>query len=160
MTVKQKRVVLWSGVIVWMALIFWFSAQNSDESSAMSGGIVGFIMDIIRHLFLGISEEAASTLEYHLVFIIRKAAHASIYCGLSILVYFAIDTINLKRVSKISITGVICLLYAASDELHQRFVPGRSCEFRDMCIDFGGALLGIGVVIFGQWMMNKIKHKK
>ncbi len=38
---------------------------------------------------------------------------------------------------------VLCLLYAASDEFHQLFVPGRSCQFRDVCIDTLGAAAGI-----------------
>ena len=34
-------------------------------------------------------------------------------------------------------------LYAVTDEIHQYFVPGRSCEFRDICIDSAGVLCGI-----------------
>lgn len=33
--------------------------------------------------------------------------------------------------------------YAASDEIHQLFVPGRSCQFTDVLIDSTGVLLGI-----------------
>lgn len=40
------------------------------------------------------------------------------------------------------ITGTI---YAATDELHQLFVEGRSCEFRDLCIDATGVLFGIAI---------------
>ena len=38
---------------------------------------------------------------------------------------------------------IFCILYAMSDEFHQLFVPGRSGEIRDICIDSLGALLGI-----------------
>ena len=34
-------------------------------------------------------------------------------------------------------------LYAVSDEIHQIFVPGRSCELRDILIDSAGVLVGI-----------------
>ena len=34
-------------------------------------------------------------------------------------------------------------LYAASDEFHQLFVEGRTCAFRDVCIDSAGAAAGI-----------------
>ncbi|MBQ7160370.1 MAG: VanZ family protein, partial [Clostridia bacterium] len=34
-------------------------------------------------------------------------------------------------------------LFAASDELHQLFVPGRSGEIADIALDSGGALLGV-----------------
>ncbi|MBQ1935757.1 MAG: VanZ family protein, partial [Clostridia bacterium] len=31
--------------------------------------------------------------------------------------------------------------YAVTDEIHQHFVEGRSCELRDVLIDAAGALL-------------------
>ena len=37
--------------------------------------------------------------------------------------------------------------YAVTDEIHQLFSPGRSCEFRDMCIDCAGVLTGILLII-------------
>lgn len=38
---------------------------------------------------------------------------------------------------------IICILYATSDELHQLFVMGRSCELRDVFIDSLGSVSGI-----------------
>ena len=38
---------------------------------------------------------------------------------------------------------MICIAYAASDELHQFFSPGRSPQIRDVVIDSFGALAGI-----------------
>ena len=35
------------------------------------------------------------------------------------------------------------LVYAASDEIHQLYVPGRAGQFRDVLIDSAGVLLGI-----------------
>lgn len=37
---------------------------------------------------------------------------------------------------------LFCALYACSDELHQYFVPGRSCKFFDVCVDSTGAFFG------------------
>lgn len=37
---------------------------------------------------------------------------------------------------------IFCALYACSDELHQYFVPGRSCKFFDVCVDSTGAFFG------------------
>ena len=41
--------------------------------------------------------------------------------------------------------------YAVTDEFHQLFVAGRSCEVRDMCIDAAGVLCGVMVV----WLWRK-----
>lgn len=41
---------------------------------------------------------------------------------------------------------IVGTLYAGTDEFHQLFVTGRSCEFRDACIDSAG--VAFGIVIF------------
>ncbi|WP_245575523.1 VanZ family protein [Alkalicoccus chagannorensis] len=38
---------------------------------------------------------------------------------------------------------IICVVYAASDEYHQTFIPGRSGEVSDVVIDGIGAFVGI-----------------
>lgn len=44
------------------------------------------------------------------------------------------------------ITGIIAwgagTLYAVTDEFHQYFVPGRCCDWKDMCIDSAGVATG------------------
>jgi len=43
---------------------------------------------------------------------------------------------------------IFCLFYAASDEIHQLFVPGRGAKATDVLIDGIGALIGIGLYKF------------
>lgn len=38
-------------------------------------------------------------------------------------------------------------VYAATDEIHQLFVPGRAGRFSDVCIDGAGAVLGVVVFV-------------
>lgn len=40
---------------------------------------------------------------------------------------------------------IFASLYAASDEFHQHFVPGRNSSFNDIIIDTVGAALGAGL---------------
>jgi VanZ family protein len=40
----------------------------------------------------------------------------------------------------------ISILYGASDEWHQRFVPGRTADLRDLLADAIGAAVAVGVV--------------
>ena len=42
---------------------------------------------------------------------------------------------------------IIGCLFGASDELHQYFVPGRSCELLDWVADTTGLMLSFGVVV-------------
>ena len=49
---------------------------------------------------------------------------------------------------------------AVLDEVHQAFVPGRSCELRDVCIDSAGVLLGAAfLLLILHWIQRK-KLKK
>jgi len=41
-------------------------------------------------------------------------------------------------------------LYAVSDEFHQFFVPGRSCDFFDWAADTGGAVTGQFIIFIKQ----------
>jgi VanZ family protein len=53
----------------------------------------------------------------------------------------------LKKNSSIKILFIVSI-YAVLDEVHQAFIPGRSCEFLDWVADFAGAALGIVVLNF------------
>lgn len=43
---------------------------------------------------------------------------------------------------------IIGCIFGASDELHQYFVPGRTCELLDWLADATGILLSLGAVSF------------
>jgi VanZ family protein len=54
------------------------------------------------------------------------------------------------------LSSLIGMAYAASDEIHQKFVPGRSSEFLDVVAD----CLGIVVVQTGIWLYLRRKRSK
>ena len=45
----------------------------------------------------------------------------------------------------------IVLFYAASDELHQVFVPSRTGQFSDVVVDVSGGAIGLVLL----WLMGK-----
>jgi len=59
-----------------------------------------------------------------------------------------------KRFLLISLIGVC---YGASDEIHQRFVPGRQCEFLDFLSDSAGILAGQALYSAGRMLKNTRK---
>ncbi len=71
-----------------------------------------------------------------------KVAHALLYAGLT-----AVVSVGMHRSGKSSARRVFYLpllfamLYGITDELHQHFVPPRTCDFFDWCADATGALL-------------------
>lgn len=123
------------------------SAQTADDSSDTSRDLIFFLAKIFVKDFENLTAVAKEELISSLQFIIRKTAHFSIYAALGFFSYLSVITykkisFNFRTVS----SCLFCLLYAVSDEIHQYFVPGRSCEIRDICIDFCGSLVIISVL--------------
>ena len=80
-----------------------------------------------------------------------KIEHFSAYFLLGFLLSLALLFQNkFLRIKKnfALFTGFIIGLYAALDELHQLFVPGRDCDIFDWTADMIGASIGILLVIF------------
>lgn len=94
------------------------------------------------------SIQVAPALEiYWQDFLIKKTAHLTEYAIFFVLLYRAfVNTMNVSRVKAATISLIIVLLYAISDEYHQSFTPGRQASFRDVVIDtIGGALTWFGL---------------
>lgn len=53
---------------------------------------------------------------------------------------------------------IFCAFYACTDELHQYFVPGRSCRFFDVCVDSTGAFCG--GLLFGALLLWRNARRK
>ena len=122
-----------------MVFIFCMSAQPADDSSLTSGCFTSFAA---RHLLTNFREFDAGTqakIIDGLTFIVRKTAHFSEYATLGFLGYLWLH--RLKAGGLLSFGAAVC--YAVTDEIHQRFIPGRSCELRDVLVDSSGALCGV-----------------
>jgi len=76
-------------------------------------------------------------------FILHKAGHLAVYAILAALIGWALDVPGATRSRTWTFAVVACLVYAATDELHQGFVPGRHSTPVDVAIDMFGALLGL-----------------
>lgn len=154
---KIKILILWASVIIWMLIIFCFSAQDADTSSDTSGGFAELLATLINRNFYSLDENKQTALLNSCQFVVRKAAHFSVYTVLGMLSLAAVRASKLKL--PYIIAPAICLAYAVSDEIHQYFVPGRSCEFRDVCIDFSGSVSGIIIITLVFIIARKIKRK-
>lgn len=72
-----------------------------------------------------------------------KVAHAILYAGLAAVVSLGIRCSNdgVHLAVQIVIPILFATLYGITDEIHQIFVPRRSCDFMDVIADFAGATL-------------------
>ena len=144
MKIKIKRVIFAILIIVNCIAIFNLSAQNSETSSKTSGVFVDKVVDTIANVNNSIEKDS---MRDTVTFLVRKAAHFSIYTILGIFLMNEANTFIITRRKKIILCIIFGFLYALSDEFHQSFVGGRSAEIRDVCIDTCGVIFGIILVI-------------
>lgn len=132
-----------------MIFIFVHSAMPGEVSGSESR----YFAEILASIS-GLSFEVAH-------FIVRKAAHFTEFTVLGICLaanFYDFKSRNEltkkdESLAKLAIVRhpllaawIAGTLYAGTDELHQLFVEGRSSEFRDVCIDSAGVVLGIAIV--------------
>lgn len=154
----MKKYIFIILTLMTMVMIFFFSMENSSESAYTSGGVTEFI---IEHFFSGYHEMSASEKKiiFHTTdYIIRKLAHFSVYTLLGFLLFSAIGKCRLLSFRSLIVT-VTGFLYACSDEFHQYFVSGRSCQFTDVIIDTCGVIFGIVISIAVFRIYKRFKHK-
>ena len=75
-------------------------------------------------------------------------AHGIAYAVLGVLVLRALADARWSGVTLglAVVAAVIATAYGVSDEFHQRFVPGRTADPRDITADMVGAVVGIAVI--------------
>ena len=79
-----------------------------------------------------------------------KIEHFSAYAVLTVficLTYMFQKKIKLFSVHPFIFSVLTVMLYAAIDEFHQIYIPGRTCDIRDWTADLIGALAGITFVM-------------
>ena len=135
--------------------IFFMSAHPGGESGALSKQIVTLIVSVVvpDYASLPLHEQASWFDGIHLF--IRKLAHFTEFAilgGLVINLLARIPAFDKNQdacktpAASIAISWILTCAYAASDEIHQAFVPGRACMITDVLIDSAGALTGILLV--------------
>lgn len=139
---KYKKIILSLLLIAWMGAIFTFSSQVSDKSSNTSGNTIRFVLNKLQ-ITKNMNEQQENELVESLQGPVRKMAHFSVYALGGIISYMLFSQYEISNKKRIAYSLLLCMIYAITDECHQYFVPGRSCELRDILIDSSGALLGI-----------------
>lgn len=138
---KSRIIFSWVAVLLWMFLIFTLSAQPGKQSDTLSKNVTKVVIETKSQETSAPAKEIkiSAALDH----IVRKSAHFSLYMILGILMVNAVFQTFKEKVYIIA--TMLCILYAASDEFHQIFVPGRTALVTDVMIDTAGAIVGIGI---------------
>ena len=128
----------------WMMGIFLFSHQPAVESSEISGTVsLGLVGRIDALLQLDLPKETIERIGQLIEYPVRKAAHMAEYAILGMLAYAFFRAMEIGKERHYPAAWIFAICYAATDEIHQLFVPGRSGSIYDVCIDGAGAAAGL-----------------
>ena len=139
-----------------MYMIYSFSAQPGEVSSALSYKVSYKIVQTADYIFDGGHEEwQLSQWADKINFITRKLAHMTEYFALAIAVSFPLYVYGMHGFLLMLVAGFLCVAFACGDEYHQSFVAGRSPAVKDVCIDSFGVFWGIIFVRIIGWTGRK-----
>lgn len=139
-------------LVIWMIIIFLFSNDPKEETSEKTNNFMAPIIEIIE-LITGY-EKNSNEIELitdECFYLVRKLAHFLEYFILGLLLILALKSdIPNKEVLYYSAI-IICIIYAASDEVHQLFVEGRNGNIKDVIIDSCGSISSITCYYYYSW---------
>jgi VanZ family protein len=118
--------------VLWAGAIFTLSAQSNPPLPSAYELLQAVLPAAPVETFVAID------------FLLRKAGHFTEYAILAALVHHALGVARQWSAGRrLLVALLLAALYAASDEWHQSFVPGRSPAVTDVVIDTCGALTGL-----------------
>ena len=131
-------------LLLWMAFVFFMSTEIGAASN--TGRV---LVPILRWLNPAITDEAIERIH----FIVRKCAHVTEYAVLALLVLRALRIWRDRPAGRWSWSLAFAALaisaaYAATDEIHQLWVPDRTPSLHDVMIDSAGAAIGLSLAFW------------
>ena len=136
--------------VIWMAVIFFFSSQNGEESSGVSEKLLMFLCGLFDF-------SPSPDTKLLLTLLIRKGAHMTEFGILALLWLGTLRSGTDKAKWHYPAAFAAASLYAATDEIHQLFVSERAGQLTDWMIDSAGAMIFLCI----GWLITKaIKNNK
>lgn len=143
-----------------MIVIFCFSAEPQEKSGDRSEGITQTVVSVVVDNYEQLTEpqKQEKVQEFHPI--IRKLAHFSEFALLGFLTGAFMLTLGKTRYFVCWIApAAFCLVYAASDEIHQIFT-NRGPAVTDVLIDFSGSALGLLLIHAAVLIVCAIRGKR
>ncbi len=89
--------------------------------------------------------------------VIRKSIHITLFAILAILFWQSCPGLDKDISVKIMVCIMALSLFAAFDEIHQMYVPGRNGNWVGFSFDVMGIVVGLSLMVFKSW--NRGKHR-
>lgn len=140
---NKKLVIIGISIVALLGFVYFFSSMDYFKTNDVSKK---FTKSIARIIGKSKSEAELNRFVNKANTFIRKLAHLFLFCMLGIFISFVMK-LRYKLENKYNLISIaICMMFGMLDELHQKFVPGRSSKLTDVLIDTIGATLGIILV--------------
>lgn len=157
--IKILRTVTVFLLVADMLAIFAFSAQKAEQSDNTSSGFIQVLAEMFYPGFQSLGGEKQQSVVQGLQFVVRKAAHMTEFASLGVLLCAFAFTFGPKFKS-FFLSYIFGVFYAVTDEFHQLFVEGRSCQLSDVLIDSVGVFLGMAVLYVTVKIIVGIRKKR
>ncbi|MDD5437500.1 MAG: VanZ family protein [Candidatus Omnitrophica bacterium] len=108
----------WIPVLLWAAAVFWLSSIPGNDIPDIEIPFADKLIHFSEYFILGLLTLRAGVRSF--------------------------PNINLAKLIVLFI--IILSLYAALDEWHQNFIPGRTADIKDLIVDIIGA--GAGMILY------------
>jgi len=143
-----KMLFYWLPPAAWMVLIFSASADTHSYQHTST-----LFEPLIHWLLPTLPQEQIESIHH----LFRKCGHFTEYAVLALLLWRAIrrpfpNDLRPWRWDEAGLALALVFVYAASDELHQVFVPTRTALVSDVFIDTAGGAAGLLTL----WLVRKI----
>ena len=135
--------ICWAFIALLLFIMYGLSGQSAEQSNGLSLLITSLIARIINPAFLDMTASQQALIIQYLHPIVRKLAHFAEFALLGGLIMCAALCHMWSLSARVTVALLCSGLCAGMDEIHQLFVSGRSGQWRDVAIDFAGAILGI-----------------
>lgn len=156
---KKKTIIGIILSIIWMAVIFVFSSKSSSELDVKNSFIVNIIKQITYPNFDNLEPNNQEYILSNISFFVSKIAHYIFYAILGLFLFYAFAFIKKYKI-RYSFVVLTSLLYAISDEFHQKFSSGRTPRIQDVCIDTLGVITMVLVIELFLTIFNKKNRRK
>jgi VanZ family protein len=142
---------LWWPALAWGTLMSLFSTAGFGADNT-SHYIIPFLKWLLPHA----SQPTLELLHHY----IRKCAHFTEYFIFSLLILRGIRAGQKGTHLRWALVAILLVLgYAALDEFHQSFVPGRTAAVGDVMIDtFGGIMAQVAAGLVMLWSNARAKR--
>ena len=128
--------------LLWIGIIFMFSAKKGNDSAGESMTFLRWCCENTIDDFSTWSYEKQQAFIRRWNYPVRKLAHVTEYFMLGVLLAGTWNLYRSRAGYGWMLPWIIGTVFAAFDEIHQWYVPGREAKITDVLIDSVGVLLG------------------